>query len=141
MAALLDQLKQHCEHGVLTPFEYGVCDCTLWAADWVQIVTGRDVAADWRGTYRTALGYRRKVKRAGGLEAVVTAALSDLAGYRAEAPHGAPCGAIGLVETRLGPACAIRLQSERWAAKTAAGLWFVPNAITAWSFQCQWQSL
>lgn len=141
MATLLSALQQHCANGVTQPFIYGECDCTLWAADWAKIATGVDVAASRRGTYRTAIGCARVVKRAGGLEALVDSCLSQLPGYRSEAPSEAPCGAIGLVETRLGPACAIRLHSGRWAAKTAAGLWFVPTAIKAWSFQCRWQSL
>jgi hypothetical protein len=34
-------------------FEWGTHDCVLWCADWIQKVTGEDLAANWRGTYST----------------------------------------------------------------------------------------
>ncbi len=34
-------------------FEYGEHDCCTFAADCILAVTGRDVAADWRGRYET----------------------------------------------------------------------------------------
>jgi hypothetical protein len=35
------------------PHEFGRMDCTMWAAQWIQQQTGVDLAADWRGQYRT----------------------------------------------------------------------------------------
>lgn len=35
------------------PFEYGTHDCCLFAADCIEAVTGRDLAAVWRGQYAT----------------------------------------------------------------------------------------
>ena len=34
-------------------FDYGAHDCCIFAADCILAVTGRDVAADWRGRYAT----------------------------------------------------------------------------------------
>ena len=51
------------------PFEWGVRDCCLWAADAVQAITGHDPAADIRGTYST-LEQAWDVQRGlGGMEA------------------------------------------------------------------------
>lgn len=32
-------------------FEWGVNDCSLWAARWVDLVTGSNHALDWQGLY------------------------------------------------------------------------------------------
>lgn len=132
MAALLIDLQRHCSRAVLEPFEYGRLDCSLWAADWVQIRTGVDLAATWRGTYATRLGYLRKLHRAGGLEKVTADALSSVGGGPVE-PRSAPLGSIGLIPTRDGAALAIRVQLS-WAAKTGDGLFFCPAVVTAWGF-------
>ena len=49
-----------------TPFEWGVNDCALWAAEVrARITDGEDVAAEWRGRYATALGAQRLMRRQG----------------------------------------------------------------------------
>ncbi len=53
------------------PFAWGVNDCCLFAADWVLAATGRDLAAEYRGQYATALGALRFVESAGGVEGLV----------------------------------------------------------------------
>lgn len=50
------------------PMVWGVNDCALWAASLWHEITGRDPAADLRGTYSTAFECRRIVMAAGGLE-------------------------------------------------------------------------
>lgn len=47
--------------------EWGVCDCTLFCADWVEYLTGRDPAAPWRGTYSSRAGAQAHIAAAGGL--------------------------------------------------------------------------
>lgn len=47
------------------PFEWGVHDCATWAADVRRALTGEDMAAEWRGRYRTALGAQRLIRRLG----------------------------------------------------------------------------
>ena len=37
-------------------FEWGVCDCALFAADLVLLITGTDIAADYRGNYSDQVG-------------------------------------------------------------------------------------
>lgn len=47
------------------PFVWGKQDCCLFAADWVRLVTKVDPAQALRGKYRTELGAKRALKRAG----------------------------------------------------------------------------
>ena len=47
------------------PFVWGQQDCCLFAADWVLAVTQIDPAQAFRGKYRTELGAKRALKRAG----------------------------------------------------------------------------
>jgi hypothetical protein len=58
------------------PFEWGVNDCCLFAADWVALATGKDPAAELRGTYSTALEAHRHITAAGGLAALAEDALT-----------------------------------------------------------------
>jgi hypothetical protein len=48
-----DMIDQWCIKANAQPFAWGHWDCVLMAADWVQTVTGVDIAADWRGNYTT----------------------------------------------------------------------------------------
>ncbi|WP_235866844.1 DUF6950 family protein [Salibaculum griseiflavum] len=48
------------------PFAWGTHDCATWAFDLRRDLTGgADVAAEWRGRYRTALGALRVMRRLG----------------------------------------------------------------------------
>lgn len=44
------------------PFVWGEHDCVLFAADMVQIMTGTDLAADYRGRYTDAAGAMRMMR-------------------------------------------------------------------------------
>lgn len=69
------RLAALCEARQATPFAWGVHDCCLWAADAVQAVTGRDLAAPWRGTYADEKAAARLLHRLGGVGAIASAAL------------------------------------------------------------------
>lgn len=63
-----------------TPFQWGVTDCACWAFDLrARITGGEDVAAQWRGRYRTAEGSLRVMRRLGwpDIEAMGRALLGD----------------------------------------------------------------
>jgi hypothetical protein len=47
------------------PFAFGRHDCALFAAGAVAAMTGVDLAADWRGRYRTERGGLRMLRAAG----------------------------------------------------------------------------
>jgi hypothetical protein len=66
-----DLLAAYIEERRNAPFAWGSNDCCLFAADWIQIATGRDIAAQWRGSYTTALGARRALDEGGGIERLV----------------------------------------------------------------------
>ncbi|MEL6754937.1 MAG: hypothetical protein AAFP81_00765 [Pseudomonadota bacterium] len=48
-----------------TPYEFGEHDCILFAANCVLAMTGRDLADDIRGRYKTEIGAARIIKNEG----------------------------------------------------------------------------
>ena len=50
-----------------TPFNWGVHDCALWAAEGRCAVTGQDDAAEYRGTYTSAIGAVRRLLTVDGV--------------------------------------------------------------------------
>jgi hypothetical protein len=89
------------------PFAYGVHDCALLASHLAYVMTGVDIAGDVRGTYTTAFGALRCLKRVYGVDN-----LADLVGQYfpaipvAKASRGdvvllitreTPSGALGIV--------------------------------------------
>lgn len=85
-------------------FIWGQHDCALFAADAVQAQTGIDLAASYRGRYRSASGSIRALKRygAGTLEASVTECLGDPVDSRQ-----ASRGDVVLFESCYGPTLSI----------------------------------
>ncbi|AZV00293.1 DUF6950 family protein [Paracoccus kondratievae] len=77
------------------PFAWGSQDCALGlAAGAVEAITGQDVAARWRGRYRSPSGARRALHKAGftSLADLVASLLPEIA------PAFANVGDIGLIE-------------------------------------------
>lgn len=104
------------------PVQWGVDDCTMWAARWVRIVSGRDVATHSYGSEAEA---RSLIVRLGGLPSIWSDALEGFA----ECFHP-QLGDVGLVDTRLaGPVGVIfaagglalrrRIDGGVWAFSTA----------------------
>lgn len=60
------------------PFSWGYQDCCLFAADAVHIMTGEDLAAEFRGTYTDAISATRILKEHGGLESIVDSKLESV---------------------------------------------------------------
>lgn len=56
------------------PFAWGTHDCLTWAAGVRRALTGEDAARDWRGTYATARGAARVLRRRG--HGTIAAAIS-----------------------------------------------------------------
>ncbi len=48
------------------PFQWGVMDCALFAADGILAFTGIDIAGDFRGKYTTDLGAMRAIRTVTG---------------------------------------------------------------------------
>ncbi len=56
------------------PFRPGRHDCALFAAGWVKISTGRDLARGWRSTYRSLRRGQQLMQNAGFADHVAFAA-------------------------------------------------------------------
>jgi hypothetical protein len=56
-------------------FHYGAFDCCLWACDCVRIMTGVDIACDFRGRYQTRSEALRLIQDATGTRSVRGVAL------------------------------------------------------------------
>lgn len=111
-----------------TPFEWGVHDCCLWAADCAQAINGTDHAAAYRGTYSSAAEAMRLVQQLGGMEA-----LGAMAGP--ECPPMCACvGDVGLVADPEGRELLGVCMGTVWLVPTAAGLGALPLdvGVKAW---------
>ena len=97
-----------------TRFEWGRVDCCLWPADAVRAMTGKDIASDFRGKYKTARKAASLLAKAGGLEG-----LGERAGARI-APLCAGVGDVGVVqaEREVGAVCA----GQVWLIASTNGL-------------------
>ena len=64
-------LAQFIEQRRHVPFGWGTNDCCLFGADWVLRATSKDLAADLRGRYGSALGAARILGRCGGVRSLI----------------------------------------------------------------------
>jgi hypothetical protein len=78
------------------PFRPGRHDCALFAAGWVKIVTGHDLARGWRSKYRSLSKGQHMLKDAGFADHVALAAthLPEIA------PAFAQVGDLAVLETQ-----------------------------------------
>lgn len=62
------------------PFEWGKLDCALFAADAVELMTGEDLASEFRGKYDSEEGAQKALSAAngGGLVGVLNAKLEPV---------------------------------------------------------------
>lgn len=68
---MTDHVDETIRHWRNTTFEWGVADCMLSAADYVQRVQGRDPTPEFRGTYSTAEGADKAQRDGGGIVALL----------------------------------------------------------------------
>lgn len=111
-----------------TPFEWGVQDCTLFAADAVLATTGIDLASEYRGAYSSQFGAARIVSDAGGFRTLVSNKLGSEIN-----PKLAQRGDLVLIIQNGSEALAVCIGSEMIAAGYE-GLVMKPmsEAVTAW---------
>ena len=121
--ALMVEVARH------TPFAWGRHDCALFAADVVERITGVDLAASYRGCYRSAEGAARALRRQGhgGLADAVAAALPEIQVARARR------GDVVVVTAQGRPALGICLGAQA-ACAGPLGLTLLPMAVAtrAW---------
>ncbi len=103
-------LASYIEQNSREPFVWGRHDCCLFAANWVRLCTGVDLAGPWRGRYRSERGAYRILREAGGIKAIVAAHFprtrtvlakrGDLVFYRGNG--GVKSLTLGILEGRFG---------------------------------------
>lgn len=86
-------------------FEWGSNDCCLSTFEAVEVMTGVDLVASYRGHYTTALGSKRILKKRGHSD--LCSAVSELLGEPLENPGLAGQGDVALVNSELGEALGI----------------------------------
>lgn len=112
-------------------FTWGEHDCSMWACDAVQAVTGRDPAADLRGLYASEAEANALIEAGGGLGAMACAR------FGAEiAPALAAAGDIGLISTPRGDALVVCVGGH-WLAAAPFGLTVIPAASVLRTWRCE----
>ncbi len=131
MSERLTDLANYIRANRNTPFKWGKFDCCLFAANALEITTGKDYAADFRGRYTTQIGAARALKKygAGTIEATLTNKLG-----KPQTGLNLSRGDICLVENEGNPAAAVFFQGVAWAA-SKNGLTPIPQnkIIKFWS--------
>ena len=90
-------------------FQYGGFDCCLFICDGIEAMTGVDVAADFRGKYKSKTGAGKICKKMNGVLGIATAVCKEM-GFKTVAPNYAGrgdivyfepggSGAMGLIST------------------------------------------
>lgn len=126
---LSDRLSAFLAQAEARTFDDGTWDCCLFPAAWVQLVTGIDGAAPWRGRYTTALGWARILRAEGGVGAVMARGAA-LAGLTATVdPRRGDIGVIALPSPvdAVGAVCI----GSRWAIASRSGLAVVTAPVLA----------
>lgn len=106
-----------------TPFRPGRLDCATFAAGAVEAMTGVDLAADWRGKYRTLEAGRARLAKAGYADqvALVASLLPEVH------PAMAHAGDVAVVDEDGAPALGI-VQGEMIYVVTPQGFGLVPRS-------------
>jgi hypothetical protein len=121
-------LAQFIEQRRDQPFAWGVNDCCIFAADWVEVCTGEDYAKTWRGRYVSGLGAVRFLDEAGGVEALV-----DALGLQRVAPQLAGRGDIVAQEAGRGMTLGICLGvTTAFVTKNGLAFGSIANAEKSW---------
>lgn len=136
MAGIREKLNAFLDKSARRPFEWGVCDCMLEVADWLDQSCGFDVANEWRGRYSTE--EEAYSLMGGSLEIAMRAEAARLGLAEAVQPL---FGDVGLVippgqEKPLG---AILMPSGRWRMRTQTGVALSRDVtvVVAWALPCR----
>ena len=119
------------------PFWWGIDDCSLFAANVVWRMTGTDLAILFRGTYHSAPGAVRSMRRLLGVSDVEALAetIAGRIGIPEVAPRRARRGDMVLIDADAGPALGVvDTSGRRIAAKGPDGIWLYDLALArrAW---------
>lgn len=115
------------------PFAWGTHDCCTLAADMVQVMTGVDPIAAWRGSYQDEAGAEALLNEAGGLAALAERVARE-AGLGQCHPGFAQRGDVALVEHGNALALGV-VAGDAVAVAGPEGTTFLPRETirAAWS--------
>lgn len=130
-AALEPALRLFIQAGTAREFNWTECNCGFWVCEWIKLVRGVDPVEYLRHRFKTATGFRRHVRSAGGNETFSR----RIAGRAELAETYTPkMGDVGLVQTERGAMMAIKVDGNKWVAKSETGIVIAPfHQIVAWS--------
>jgi hypothetical protein len=114
MAAFIDSRRP-------MPFEWGTHDCALFPADGWKAMTDVDLAADFRGRYKSERKALRLMREAGGMRALVLRA-----GLVEKPPAFAQRFDVVLVPTEGWETLGLNVGNGCWCAPGPDGLVFRP---------------
>lgn len=126
------KLFQFLDYSARHPFEWGVHDCVLEVADWLDRARGLNVANEYRGTYSDEAG-AAAIIGLGGLASAMSAKAAALGLAETREPKPGDV-AVVTAPGQDKPLAAILMPSGRWRMKTERG--FVTRGvevIKAWS--------
>jgi hypothetical protein len=114
------------------PFCWGEWDCGLFAANCVLAMTGIDIAAEFRGRYKTARGAYRVMR--GDIESVMVNRVAPKHNLAEIAPAMAKRGDLCVLDTPLGYALGVCV-GTKVVCTGPDGLAYLPisSALRAWS--------
>ena len=98
---ITDALEAWRERAEAACWDWAGWNCLLAAADWAEMLTGRDPAADWRGRFDNEASAMRAVRAAGGMAALAAAALEPLGWARTNDPRPGDLAVVRLLADRL----------------------------------------
>jgi hypothetical protein len=113
------------------PYEWGRVDCCTCAADVFRALHGVDPMTGMRGSYATALGAARVIRKRGGFEAMA----HDQAGVAGLRPGTGAVGDLGLVlgeRAEMGGALAICAAPGVWWMKARTGMTSAREVSAMW---------
>ena len=137
-----DRLAAYIERVRREPFCWGRHDCALFVAGVVHAMTGRDIAAAWRGPYGSALSAARMIRRITGAYPLADGinAYTQAQGWRERQPTTAQRGDVVLLRASAKNRQALGVCVGATAcAPGPIGLVFVAlgDCQRAWSITCQ----
>jgi hypothetical protein len=120
MPDLRTSLFQFLDQSARRRFEWGVCDCVLEVADWLDRSLGLSIADEYRGTYSDEAG-ARAILGPGGIEGAMSAKLAEIGLAETREPQ---FGDVAVVAApgQGKPLAAILMPSGRWRMKTERGI-------------------
>ncbi|MGX9522503.1 DUF6950 family protein [Vibrio mediterranei] len=134
---MIEQLNTFLTHYQDTPFKTGVNDCALFAAHWIKLRTGEDLAARFQGRYLDDEGSHKLITEFGfkDLEDMVIKECDRL-GVRRESPLLAQRGDVVWVQGVRTKLCGI-VTSDGVAVLSAKGLITLPisSIEIAWTIE------